>query len=211
MPAPRTTADWKWNGGPPDISGFQTFGCRVYTHVNREIGTLDARGEEMRYLGCSHDSHFHHLYRARDRRVFTTDDVTFVETDIQLPDYSGNMEIELAGLQRITEDEQRLVDEHAERDDEVDWEQLQLDHITEHPELDDTDDAVMPTPADPRTMVHTPSVPAMVPTPSAIVDTNTTVPELSVTTRTHDMVQDPWAEVDGYTMVPQPSFLMAKR
>ena len=70
---------------------------------------------------------------------------------------------------------------------------------------DNTDDAVMPPPAVDRTMVTTPSVLAMVPTPSAIFDTNTTVPELSVTTRTHDMVQDPWAEVDGYTMVPQPS------
>jgi hypothetical protein len=90
----------------PDVSGFRTFDCRVYTHVNREIGTLDARGEEMRYLGCSsHDSHFHHLYRAHDRRVFATDDVTFVEMDIQLPDHSANMEIELAGLQRLTEDE----------------------------------------------------------------------------------------------------------
>jgi hypothetical protein len=98
----------------------------VYTHVNREICTLDARGEEMRYLRCSHDSHFHHLCRAHDRRVFTTDDVTFVETDIQLPDYSGNMEIELLGLRRLMEDEQRLVDSHAERDDEVDWDQLQL-------------------------------------------------------------------------------------
>jgi hypothetical protein len=71
--------------------------------VDQEIGTLDVRGEEMRYLGCSHDPHFHHLYRACDRRVFNTDDVTFVETDIQLPDFSGNMEIELAGLQRLTE------------------------------------------------------------------------------------------------------------
>jgi hypothetical protein len=134
--------DWKWDGSLPDVSGFRTFGCRVYTHVNREIGTLDARGEEMRYLGCSHDSHFHHLYCAHDRRVFTTDDVTFVETDIQLPDYSGNMEIELAGQQRLTEDEQRQVDAHAERDDEVNWDQLQ---IPEQAELEADDDVVPPS------------------------------------------------------------------
>lgn len=115
-----STPDWKWDGAPPDVSGYRTFECRVYIHVNREIGTLDARGEEMRYIGCSHDPHFHYLYRARDRRVFTTDDVTFVETDIQLPDYSGNMEIELAGLQPVTADEERIVDAHAERDNEVD-------------------------------------------------------------------------------------------
>ena len=72
--------------------------------INKPFGTLDARGEEMRYLGFSHEPHFHHLYRARDRRFFTTD-VTFVETNIQLPDYSGNMEIELAGLQDITPEE----------------------------------------------------------------------------------------------------------
>jgi hypothetical protein len=144
-----TTPDWKWDGSLPDVSGFQTFGCRVYTHVSREIGTLDARGEEMRYLGCSHDSHFHHLYRAHDRRVFTTDDVTFVETDIQLPDNSGNIKIELTGLQRLTEDEQRLVDAHAERDDEVDWEQLQLASIPEPAEHDDVDD-VLPSLADMR-------------------------------------------------------------
>jgi hypothetical protein len=54
-----TTPDWKWDGSLPDVSGFRTFGCRVYTHVNREIGTLDARGEEMHYLGCSHDSNKH--------------------------------------------------------------------------------------------------------------------------------------------------------
>jgi hypothetical protein len=46
-----TTPDWKWDGGSPDVSALRTFGCRVYIHVNREIGTLDARGEEMRYLG----------------------------------------------------------------------------------------------------------------------------------------------------------------
>jgi hypothetical protein len=77
-----TTPDWRWDGSLPYVSGFRTFGCRVYTHVNWEIGTLDARGEEMRNRCCSHDSHFHHLYRAHDRRVFTTDDVTFVETAI---------------------------------------------------------------------------------------------------------------------------------
>jgi hypothetical protein len=132
-----TTPDGKWDGGSPDVSALRTFGCRVYTHVNREIGTMDARGEEMRNLGCSHDPHFHHLYRARDRRVFTTDDVTFVETDIELPDYSGNMEIELLGLGRLTEDEQRLVDAHAERDDEADWDQLQLANIPEPVELND--------------------------------------------------------------------------
>jgi hypothetical protein len=87
-----TTPDWKWDGSLPDVSGFRTFGCRVYTHVDREIGTLDARGEEMRYLGCSHDSHFHHLYRAHDVAS------SLPTTDIQHPDYSGNMEIELAGL-----------------------------------------------------------------------------------------------------------------
>jgi hypothetical protein len=145
-----TTPDWKWDGSLPDVSGFRTFGCRVYTHVNREIGTLDTRGEEMRYLSCSHDSHFHHLYGAHDRRVFTTDDVTFVETDIQLPDYFGNMEIELAGLQRLTEDEQRLVDAHAERDDEVDWDQLQLSDIPEQAELEADDDVVPPPLADMR-------------------------------------------------------------
>jgi hypothetical protein len=115
------------------------FGCRVYTHANSPLGTLDARGEEMRYLGFSHDPNFHHLYRARDRRVFTTDDVTFVETDIQLPEYSGNMEIELAGLLPVTAEEERLIDAHAERDDEVNWDQLSLDSIhQQYAEADDT-------------------------------------------------------------------------
>jgi hypothetical protein len=118
------TPDWKWDGSPPDVSMFRTFCCRVYTHVNREIGTLDARGEEMRYLGCSHDSHFHYLYRTRDRRVITTEVITFVETDIELPDYSGNMEIEIAGLQIVTAEEECLINAHAERYDEVDWEHL---------------------------------------------------------------------------------------
>jgi hypothetical protein len=81
-----TTPNFKWDGTPSDISVHRIFGCRVYTHVNRQVGTLEARGEEMRYLGYSHDTHFHHLYRVHDRRVFTTDDVTFVETDIQLPE-----------------------------------------------------------------------------------------------------------------------------
>jgi hypothetical protein len=55
----------------------------------------------------------------------TTDDVT------------GNMEIERLGLRCLTEDEQRLVDSHAERNDEVDWDQLQLSSIPEPAELDD--------------------------------------------------------------------------
>ena len=82
------TPTFKWDGTIPDISTHHVFGCRVYTHINTPLGTLEARGEEMRYLGCSHDPHFHHLYRSRDRRVFTSDDVTFVESDVQLPDFS---------------------------------------------------------------------------------------------------------------------------
>ena len=84
------------------------------------------RGEEMRYLGCSHDPHFHHLYRARDRRIFTTYDVTFVESDILLPDYSGNLEIELEGLQDILDEDKQVVNCYADLDDEVDWEQRSL-------------------------------------------------------------------------------------
>jgi hypothetical protein len=125
------------------------------------------------------------------------------------------MEIELLGLRRLTEDEQRLVDAHAERDDEADWDQLQLANIPEPDELNDgaavlppvaadsddenTDDAVMPTPAVDRATVPTPSVPAMVATPSARVDTNTTVSEPSVNTR-GARVHAPFASVDGYTI-----------
>jgi hypothetical protein len=54
------------------------------------------------------------------------------------------MEIELAGLQRLTEDEQRLVDAHAERHDEVDWDQFQLANIPEQAELEADDDVVPP-------------------------------------------------------------------
>jgi hypothetical protein len=50
-----TTPDCKWDGTPSDISVHRVFGCRVCTHINRPLGTLDARGEEMRYLGFSHD------------------------------------------------------------------------------------------------------------------------------------------------------------
>ena len=60
---------------------------------------------------------------------FDTDDVTFVEFDIQLPNYSGNKELELAGLQDISDDDKRVVDAHADHDDEVDWEQLLLTHV----------------------------------------------------------------------------------
>jgi hypothetical protein len=67
------------------------------------------------------------MYRARDRRVFTTDDVSFVETDIQLPDYI--LELELAGLLSVTAEDGLLIDAHAERDDEVDGEQLSLDRF----------------------------------------------------------------------------------
>jgi hypothetical protein len=126
------------------------------------------------------------------------------------------MEIELLGLRRLTEDEQRLVDAHAERDDEADWDQLQLANIPEPAELNDdaavllpvaadsddenTDDAVMHTPAVDRATVPTPSsVPAMVATPSARVDTNTTVNKRGA------RVLAPFASVDRYTMVPQPS------
>ena len=78
----------------------------------------------MRYLGFSHDPSFYHLYRSRDWRVFATYIVTFVETDIQLPVFSGNMEYELAGLQNVTDEEQRLID----RDNEVDWESWLVSH-----------------------------------------------------------------------------------
>jgi hypothetical protein len=123
-----TTPDSKWDGTPLYIAVHRVFGCRVYTHINRPLGTLDARGEEMRYLGFSHDPNFHHImYRARDRRVFTTDDVSFVETDIQLPDYI--LELELAGLLSVTAEDGLLIDAHAERDDEVDGEQLSLDRF----------------------------------------------------------------------------------
>jgi hypothetical protein len=78
-----------------------------------------------------------------------------------------------------------------------------LPPLAAHSDDDNTDDVVMPPPAVDRTMFPTPSVLAMVSTPSAMIDDTTIVPESSVTTR-RAMVQDPWAPVDGYTMVPQP-------
>ena len=50
-----------------------------------------------------------------------------------LPDFSGNVEIELTGLQDITSEDKELVDAHAERYNEVDCEQLSLSHIDEVP------------------------------------------------------------------------------
>ena len=88
----------------------------------------------MRYIGCSHDRHFHHLYQSRDRRIFTTDDVTFVETDVQIPDFSGNMELELAGLHDITPQDKEIVDAYSERDNKVDWEQRALTRIDPDPQ-----------------------------------------------------------------------------
>ena len=79
------TPTFKWDGTIPDISRHYVFGCRAYTNINKSLETLEARREEMRYIGCSHDQHFHKLYRSRDRRIFTTDDVTFVETDVEIP------------------------------------------------------------------------------------------------------------------------------
>ena len=64
----------------------------------------------------------------------TTDDVTFVETDVQIPDYSGNMELELAGLHDITPQDREIVDAYSERDNEVDWEQRALTHIDTEPQ-----------------------------------------------------------------------------
>ena len=62
-----------------------------------------------------------------------------METDIQLPYYSGNMEIELAGLLPGTAEEERLIDVHAEHDDdEVDRNQLSRDRIDQqYAEADD--------------------------------------------------------------------------
>jgi hypothetical protein len=51
------------------------------------------------------------------------------------------MEIELAGLYPVTEEEERLIDAHAERDDEADWEQLSVARI--HEQFDKAD--VMPS------------------------------------------------------------------
>ena len=74
---------------------------------------------------------FCYLYRAHDHRVFTIDDVTFVETDLQLPEFSGNMEMELSGLQDIDSEDKALVDANAVRDNEVNWDQLALSKIDE--------------------------------------------------------------------------------
>ena len=57
------TPNFKWDGTIPDISRHRVFGCRVYTHINRDLGTLDARGEEMRYLSFSHDPSLYRLFR----------------------------------------------------------------------------------------------------------------------------------------------------
>ena len=51
--------------------------------------------------------------------MFTTDNVTIVETDIQLPYFFGNKELELTGLENITDGAHRLVHLHAEGDDEA--------------------------------------------------------------------------------------------
>ena len=55
-----------------------------------------------------------------DRRVLTTDDVTYIESDVQIPDYSRNMELELAGMQDITAEDKIIVDANSERDNKVD-------------------------------------------------------------------------------------------
>jgi hypothetical protein len=99
------------------------------THAVRTCGTWDAPTTPTSIVCAVHVT----------RRVFTTDDVTFVETDIQLPDLLRNLEIELAGLLPVTAEEERLIDAHAERDDEVNWDQLSLDSIhQQYAEADDT-------------------------------------------------------------------------
>ena len=86
----------------------------------------------MIVLSISHGRLRHlHGMTPHDRRVFTTADVTFEETDIHIPNYSENMEIELVGLQDLTAEERQLVDAHADRDDEVDCEQRALSRIDE--------------------------------------------------------------------------------
>ena len=82
---------FKWDGTVPGVSCHHILGCQVYANIHRNLGTLGAWGGEMRYLGFSPNPTFHHLYWSRDRRVFTTKGVTFVVTDIQVPDCSENV------------------------------------------------------------------------------------------------------------------------
>ena len=78
------------------------------------------------------------------------------------------MEIELAGLQNVNDEEQRLIDLHAERDNEVDWEKLALSHIDETPPRDDSLSATPPNGdwvvhslPDPASAIHTPQSPRL--------------------------------------------------
>jgi hypothetical protein len=90
-----------------DVSNLSIFGCKVFLHINRDIGrgTLEARGEEARLIAVSlTDPLKCYFFRPRDNRIVgPTDDYTKVEMDIQLPNYSGNMQEQLEALQPVTD------------------------------------------------------------------------------------------------------------
>lgn len=50
----------------------------------------------------------YYLYQSCNRRVFTTNDVAFVETNVSIPDYSGNTELQLAGLHDNTQQNKEM-------------------------------------------------------------------------------------------------------
>jgi hypothetical protein len=82
-------------------SRFRTFGSNCYAKIHGQFDTLHDRAEEMRFLGMApHDDvTFNHVYRPRDRRHFTSDEVDFVETDLQLPAYAADMTAEFRLLE----------------------------------------------------------------------------------------------------------------
>jgi hypothetical protein len=42
-----TTPDWKWDGGPPDVSALRTFGSRVYTATTAAAAAAAAAAESL--------------------------------------------------------------------------------------------------------------------------------------------------------------------
>ena len=73
------------------------------------------------------------------------------------------MELELEGLRELNADDKALVDAHAIRDDEVDWEQLSLSHIDQeqlHPTVveSNTNDASHEMPQELQRVDRPPSV-----------------------------------------------------
>lgn len=76
--------DELWTGKTPNLSFFRVFGCTAFAHIPDQKRTkLDEKGIECTFLGYSDTAKAYRLYCRATKKIITSRDVTFIESEFE--------------------------------------------------------------------------------------------------------------------------------